>query len=194
MSRCPYLRPVGFELGVAHARPYLYQKPSASAVLYSSVAVDQTYSVRMHLPHSPRDSISHHTLTCRLVSKACASRRTTMHRRDCYLIVFLTQSTSRYRLMLRVSSRSLGPHCLIPSQQAVSCRSHMTTSSPCHPAPPPRPRPRVRPRLQVERRACVASTIVGSDVVIFTASILASRWGKISPVVAEMIVRARCQK
>eukprot|EP00904_Undaria_pinnatifida_P009534 jgi/Undpi1/5710/HiC_scaffold_2.g00984.m1 len=42
--------------------------------------------------------------------------------------------------------------------------------------------------LQVERRACVASTIVGSDVVIFTASILASRWGKISPVVAEMII------
>lgn len=44
---------------------------------------------------------------------------------------------------------------------------------------------------QVEKRACVASTIVGDDVVIFTASVLASRWPKISPVVAEMIVRRR---
>ncbi|CAM9749382.1 unnamed protein product [Pylaiella littoralis] len=41
--------------------------------------------------------------------------------------------------------------------------------------------------LQVEKRACVASTIIGDDVVIFTASVLASRWQKISPVVAEMM-------
>lgn len=41
---------------------------------------------------------------------------------------------------------------------------------------------------QVEKRSCVASTIVGGDVVIFTASVLASRWPKISPVVAEMMV------
>ncbi|CAM9881150.1 unnamed protein product [Scytosiphon promiscuus] len=41
--------------------------------------------------------------------------------------------------------------------------------------------------LQVEKRACVACTIVGNDVVIFTASVLASRWQKISPVVGEMI-------
>ena len=41
---------------------------------------------------------------------------------------------------------------------------------------------------QVEKRSCVASTIVGDDVVIFTASVLASRWSKISPVVAEMMV------
>lgn len=34
----------------------------------------------------------------------------------------------------------------------------------------------------------MASTIVGDDVVIFTASVLASRWPKISPVVAEMMV------
>lgn len=40
----------------------------------------------------------------------------------------------------------------------------------------------------MEKRACVASTIVGNDVVIFTASVLASRWPKISPVIAEMIV------
>ncbi len=43
----------------------------------------------------------------------------------------------------------------------------------------------------MEKRACVASTIVGDDVVIFTASVLASRWPKISPVIAEMIVRVR---
>eukprot|EP00752_Nemacystus_decipiens_P011137 g9896.t1 len=41
--------------------------------------------------------------------------------------------------------------------------------------------------LQVEKRSCVACTIVGDDVVIFTASVLASRWPKISPVVAEMM-------
>lgn len=41
---------------------------------------------------------------------------------------------------------------------------------------------------KVERRACVASTIIGDDVIIFTASVLATRWPKISDVVAEMVV------
>lgn len=41
---------------------------------------------------------------------------------------------------------------------------------------------------KVQRRVCIASTIVGDDVVIFTASVLASRWDKISSVIAEMVV------
>lgn len=43
---------------------------------------------------------------------------------------------------------------------------------------------------QVERRACVASTIVGGDVVVFTASVLATRWPKISDIIGEMVVSA----
>ncbi|CAM9671381.1 unnamed protein product [Discosporangium mesarthrocarpum] len=42
--------------------------------------------------------------------------------------------------------------------------------------------------LQVDRRACVAATVVGEDVILFTGSVLLSRWAKVSDVLAEMIV------
>ncbi|CAM9684998.1 unnamed protein product [Ascophyllum nodosum] len=48
--------------------------------------------------------------------------------------------------------------------------------------------------MQVQRRVCIASTIVGNDVVIFTASVLASRWDKISAVVAEMVESYRAEE
>lgn len=52
----------------------------------------------------------------------------------------------------------------------------------------PVPGPRSIFSKKVQRRVCIASTIVGDDVVIFTASVLASRWDKISSVIAEMVV------
>ncbi|CAM9872888.1 unnamed protein product [Ectocarpus sp. 8 AP-2014] len=48
--------------------------------------------------------------------------------------------------------------------------------------------------LQVEKRGCVATTIVNGDVVLFTASVLASRWPKISPMVAEMMESFRADE
>lgn len=59
-----------------------------------------------------------------------------------------------------------------------------THTGPTSPVPGPRP----IFLKKVQRRVCIASTIVGGDVVIFTASVLASRWDKIFPVIAEMVV------